>query len=245
MPVTVSLGLILLALVLLRNGRHRAMAGTLSLAFLILWVASMPLVASALYRQLESRFPPRPLTEIPQTDCIVLLGGAVAPAVPPRSDIELSSGIDRVYKTAQLYRAGKGRVVVVSAGNQPWAQSQRSEADLTRELLVEWGVEESAVIVEGSSRNTRENAVFSKHAIDAIGCNEALLVTSAAHMPRAVAAFQAVGVSVIPVSTDVQVTREGSLALMAFLPSAGALAMTSEALREYLGMWFYRTQGWN
>jgi len=60
-----------------------------------------------------------------------------------------------------------------------------------------------------------------------------------------VAAFRSVGVPVIPVSTDVRVIDGGRPALMNFLPSADALAMTSEALREWIGQWVYSMQGWN
>jgi len=109
---------------------------------------------------------------------------------------------------------------------------------------VEWGVPKDAIFLEGSSRNTRENAIYSKNLIDSINCQTALLVTSVAHMPRAVAAFQRAGVSVVPVSTDVQVVKQGTLSAAVLLPNAGALAMTSDAIREWIGIWVYRLQGW-
>jgi uncharacterized SAM-binding protein YcdF (DUF218 family) len=136
-------------------------------------------------------------------------------------------------------------MLIVTAGNQPWSLSPWAEADLIRDLLVEWGVPEEAIFLEGSSRNTRENAIFSKNLIDSIHCETSLLVTSAAHMPRAVAAFQAVGVSITPVSTDVRVVDKGLPPAMDFLPSASAMAMTSDAIREWIGAAVYRSQGWN
>lgn len=244
MPITVVMLLVLVAILFLRRGMTRAASGLLVAAIAVLWVAATPLVAEILYRNLESRYPPIPLAEVPQAGCIVLLGGAVSPPLEPRVDTELSEAIDRVYKAAELYRAGKANMLIVTAGNQPWSLSPWAEADLLRELLIEWGVPKEAIFLEGSSRNTRENAVYSKHLIDSIHCESSLLVTSAAHMPRAVGAFRAVGLSVTPVSTDVRVVNKKSPAVVDFMPSAGALAMTSEAIREWIGQLFYRWQGW-
>jgi uncharacterized SAM-binding protein YcdF (DUF218 family) len=245
MPVSMVLVLILVALLLLRHGRIKIASACLGFALLVLWAASTPIVAESFYRHLESRYPPVPLAEITAGDCIILLGGVVGAPLPPRVEIELNESVDRVYKTAQLFRAGKGRAVIVTGGNQPWSDSPWAEADLIRELLEEWGVKSEAIFLEGSSRNTRENAVYSKNLIDAIHCTTPLLVTSAAHMPRSVAAFQSVGVGVIPVSTDVRTINNPSLEVMSFLPNASALAMTSDATREWIGQKVYEFQGWN
>jgi uncharacterized SAM-binding protein YcdF (DUF218 family) len=153
--------------------------------------------------------------------------------------------VDRIYKAAALYRAGKTPVVIVTGGNQPWSESKTAEADLIRDLLIEWGVPAEAILLEGSSRNTRENALYSKNIMDSIGCEDALLVTSAAHMPRAAAAFRSVGLTVTPVSTDVRAPQRKLPILINFLPSADALEMTTDAIREWLGQQVYAWQGWN
>jgi uncharacterized SAM-binding protein YcdF (DUF218 family) len=245
MPVIVSIGLMLLALVLLRYDKRRSMAAVLSLAVLVLWVSSTPIVAGIAYRAVEANYPAKPLASIPDGDCIVVLGGALGAPMPPRVDVEFNEAVDRVYKTAQLFRAGKGRVVIVTAGNQPWSESRWAEAELIRDLLVEWGVPHDVVVLEGSSRNTRENAVYSKNIIDAYMCENTLLVTSAAHMPRSLAAFKSIGVNAFPVSTDVRVSDGNAITVMDFLPDAHALEMTSDAIREWIGRWYYEFQGWN
>lgn len=245
MPISVVMILVLAALLLLARGRTRIASGVLVAAIGVLWISSTPLMAEALYRNLEARYPPLPLEQVPEAGCIVILGGVLSPPLKPRVDTELSGSIDRVYKAAQLYRAGKARMLVVTAGEQPWSQSPWAEAELIRDLLMEWGVPREAIFLEGSSRNTRENAIYSRNLIDSIHCETSLLVTSAAHMPRAAAAFRAVGVSIVPVSTDVRVVDRGLPAAMDFLPDAAALAMSSEAIREWIGQAFYRLQGWN
>ncbi len=237
--------LLVVALLLMIKDRRKTAAGFLTAALALLWVASMPIVAAGLYRGIEAHYPPISLADVPSSACMVLLGGVVSAPTPPRVDIELKDAIDRVYKAAQLYRAGKAPVVIVTAGNQPWMKLQQSEAELIRDLLIEWQVPEDSIVLEGNSRNTRENALFSKKIINAINCEQPLLVTSAAHMPRAVAAFKSVEVSVFPVSTDVRVVDQQGITPMDFLPDASALAMTSDALREWMGRKVYAWQGWN
>ena len=245
MPVSLVIILVLVGLLLIGRGKTKSAVGVLAAAIAVLWISATPLVAEGLYRNLESKYPPRALAEVPQAGCVVVLGGALSPPLKPRVDLEFGEPVDRVYKAAQLYRAGKARMVIVTGGNQPWSSSPWAEADLTRELLVEWGVPKDAIFLEGSSRNTRENAVYSKNLIDSINCETSLLVTSAAHMPRAMAAFRAVGVSVTPVATDVRVVERNQSAVVDFLPNAAALSMTSDAIREWIGQLVYRLQGWN
>ncbi len=54
---------------------------------------------------------------------MIVLGGALGAALPPRVDVEMNEAVDRIYKTAALYRAGKAPAVIVTGGNQPWSES--------------------------------------------------------------------------------------------------------------------------
>ena len=159
-------------------------------------------------------------------------------------DLERSEGfedaLDRVSEAL-----GGFDTVIVTAGNQPWSDSRWVEAELIRDLLVKWGVPHNSILLEGSSRNTRENALYSRNIINAIGCTKTLLVTSAAHMPRSVAAFNSVNVGVTPVSTDVRIAGNDRFLLLTLLPDVRALDMTSKALRELIGQKVYEFQGWN
>lgn len=245
MPVGVTLFLCVVALLLLRSKRRRWAGSVLLLAIMVLYAASTPFMARTLYRAIEAEFPAVPVAELPEAGCAVVLGGAMEGVLPPRVDVELNDSIDRVFKAAEVYRAGKVRFVVVTGGNQPWSAEVLSEAELIRDLLTRLGVPREAIILEGSSRNTRENALYTANAMASVNCAEALLVTSAAHMPRAMAAFRAAGIAVTPVSTDVQVADTGRLGVLDFLPDAEALRLTSDALREVVGQWVYRWKGWN
>ena len=205
----------------------------------------MPIVADTLLGKLERDYPAVMITEVPVRKCIVLLGGAVGPVHSPRVDVDMLEAVDRVRKAAQLFRAGRGQLIIVSGGNQPWSKFSVSEAESTKTLLLEWGVPDKAIVVESESRNTRENAFYTNVLLEKLSCGTPLLVTSAAHMKRSVAVFEKLGVAVLPVSADVRVIDKPELTVLDFLPDAAALNQTTEAMREWLGQWVYLVQGWN
>ena len=81
------------------------------------------------------------------------------------------------------------------------------------------------------------------------GISEAILVTSATHMPRAMMMFADQGLKLTPAPTDYAVTEEGWAQLWQtpgvnlltnLMPSASALGQTTNALKEYIGMLWYR-----
>jgi uncharacterized SAM-binding protein YcdF (DUF218 family) len=245
LPIGLVIELSFLAFLLVLAGKKKSSALFLFLAMVTLWSASMPFVADTLKGHLESEYPAVMLTEIPPSKCAVVLGGAVEPVLPPRVDLDMQEAVDRVRKAAQLYRAGLAKTIIVSGGLQPWSPFEESEAAAMETLLLEWGVPPEAIVVEGDSLNTRENAFYAIALMEKLACGEPLLVTSAAHMKRAVAAFSRLRVEVFPVSTDVRVVDQPKLTVFDFLPDAEALHMTSDAMREWLGQWVYRLKGWN
>ena len=151
--------------------------------------------------------------------------------------------VDRLFHGVRLYKAGKAPRVMLIGGAA--LEGYVPESKVMTDMAGELGLPQRVLLLEGKSRNTRENAMFTKNVVDSIHCDEALLVTSAAHMPRSMAAFSAVGISVIPVSTDVRVAATGNLTVMHFLPDAEALNMSSDAIREMVGQWVYELRGWN
>ena len=118
-----------------------------------------------------------------------------------------------------------------------------SEAEQMLQLAVECGVDAAAVILEDRSRNTHENALYVQRILAERGMQRVLLVTSASHMRRAVAAFQAQGVEVIPTPTDVRVIERGFSPLQ-LVPTTNGLEKSSIAVKEYMGWWLYRLRGW-
>jgi uncharacterized SAM-binding protein YcdF (DUF218 family) len=242
-PLGFSLCLTLLALLLfgLRRRRWGAAVLTLSLLWLGLW--SLPVVSDALRRSLEGQFANRSVADLPTADAIVVLGGGITPAPPDWPYPDLGQGADRVWHAARIYRAGKAPRVILSGGRLPWLGERASEAVAMRQLLTDLGVPPDAVQIEEHSRSTYENARHTAQLLEQQKLQQVLLVTSALHLPRALATFRAAGINALPAPTDFEVMPQPPH-LLRWLPDAQALADSTRALKEYLGLWVYRWRGW-
>ena len=76
------------------------------------------------------------------------------------------------------------------------------------------------------------------------GIRDALLVTSAVHMPRAAAVFRSAGVEIVPSPTDFNAVDTEQPELLSWIPDAASLAATTIAIKERLGTLSYRLRGW-
>jgi uncharacterized SAM-binding protein YcdF (DUF218 family) len=243
LPLDLSLALLALGLLLRLAGRRRAALSAAASGGALLWLASTPAVSGALVRRMEGKSPPVAVADSPQADVIVVLGGAVASKLPPRLTTELADASDRVLHAARLYRAGKAPVVLVSGGRLEWSAASVPESQEIAALLVEWGVPKAAIVEERDSATTRQNAVGTARILAERRLRKVLLVTSALHMPRALAAFRRAGVDAIPTPTDFTAVEAG-FTPFSLLPDAGALQGTTAAVHEEIGLAYYGLRGW-
>lgn len=214
------------------------------LAVCILLISALPLVSNYLVKNLESQHRPYKASNAPIADAILILGGAVAVPQTPRVDLELVGSSDRVRYAAKLFKENKARKIVISGGNVFQQQNIRGEAYYIAQLLMEWGVPEQDILFEEKSRNTYENALYIKPLLKSNNLSKVLLVTSATHMPRAYAVFNAQNVDVIAAPTDILMADNNAPGIFDWIPSADALSNTTSALKEYLGWYYYRFRGY-
>lgn len=222
----------------------------LAAAALLLWLAGSGFVAEPLARSLEERVPRA--GEVGGAQAIVVLGGATEPALPPRMEVELGEGGNRLLHAARLWRAGEAPLVVVCAGRPNPSLTSEPESSDMAELLRFLGVPAEAILEERASRNTWENALEAQRLLEPKGVRRILLVTSAMHMPRAAGLFRHAGFDVLPAPTDFRsVDAQGSVFAEGVvrglvdlaLPSASSLALTTQVLREYMGLAIYAALG--
>ena len=225
-----------LALLLAWRGRVRSGMSVSALALVWLWVWSMPVTSHWLAGRIEEIFPQVPIATVPHAQAIVVLGGAVTPPMIGRTEVDLKAAADRVWYAARLFHAGKAPLVLLSGGGDLERQAF-SEARAMVVFLRDLGVLAQAIVLEETSRNTRENAAFSAALLKAHGIDHILLVTSALHMPRALALFKAQGLQVTPAPTDFEGNQQLPPGLLAWLPDAGALDGSALAMKELMGMW--------
>ena len=119
-------------------------------------------------------------------------------------------------------------------------------------LMELMGIPRSAMVLESKALNTYENAVQVKEILEQKNIKQILLVTSAVHMPRSLAIFRHQGIDAIPAPTDFTVSDrnliENQLStqsrILGLIPAADNLSNTTQAIREYIGIFVYRLKGW-
>jgi len=235
-PLNVSLFAALVALVLCIRGWRRLGAVLLAVAVGWLWIWSMPVFSGKIRYSLEKKYPPVAVEELESADAIVVLGGGSDSCIPPRLYPEVNAAGDRILHAARLYKAGKAPYIIPSGGRGfSTPDATATEAEAIRSILQQLGVPESAIIIEDASRNTQENALFTKRILEDRGFKKILLVTSALHMPRALAEFESVCPEIYPASTDFEIVFGKGPILFGWLPDARALEASTRAFKEIVG----------
>lgn len=237
MPLPFALALILIGGVLWNRRRLKRLGLSLIVAsWLLIGLASSPWIAGSLMASLERPYPPHAAQDCTQADAIVLLGGALRPMVAGDVAPRLQRSSDRVWQAARLYHAGCAPRLLISAGGKIEPPFSALESAAIAELLTDLGVPASAQILESHSRNTQGNAAFSRAALEPLGVDRIILVTSAWHLRRAVALFTKEDFDVVPIGADYRSLRSCRNP-ECWVPSVEALEMTSLAIKEYIGYW--------
>jgi len=147
--------------------------------------------------------PPVNLSELPNYEVGIVLTGVMNHDKEPRDRVYFHKGADRVIHTIQLYKIGKIKKIFITGGSGRVTGEKISEAPELKKVFLLCGVPDSAIILESNSRNTRENALFSKRVLDSLGITgKKLLITSAFHMPRSKGCFDRVGLKTDIFPTD-------------------------------------------
>ena len=241
-PLGLAIVLCLIALALTRSKWQRLAQVLLAISVSGLWVASTPLAATWITKLLEEPYPAPSLEDALVMDVAVILGGSIAQE--RLTQTELGSSGDRLFQAHRLWREGKVSTILVSGGNQPWDSATYSEANLVGRSLIALGVPPESIVLEGASRNTRENAVNVERLWQELDFETGYLVTSASHMARAESAFRKVGLNLTPWPADYSGGNLMVASVLDLLPDAGALERSTAAIKEILGLAIYRWRDW-
>jgi len=214
---------------------RRLKSGLLCLIFgAAMWLFSIAPVSDALLRPLESVYP---VPKNPTGDVIVLLCGGARRGVPDLSGEGAPSDVTvaRMITAARLQR--QLEIPIIVSGGTVFGKGP-SEAAIVRRFMLDIGVPPERVIVEGSSRDTFENARNTAAICTARGYTRPILVTSALHLRRAVWCFKMVGQKVVPFPADIRSLHSTPYVWTNYLP--GGYRNLSAALHEYMGLAYYR-----
>lgn len=176
-------------------------------------------------------------------DGIVVLGGAISPDLTAeRGTAELNASAERMTAAAELARRFPNAKIVLSGGNANVFHPLSTEAEVGRVLLENLGVAADRIVREDRSRNTYENAIFTRDVVKPKPGERWLLVTSAYHMPRAIGVFRAANFPVEAYPIDWR-TSGWKEAERPFLKLSAGLARLDTAAHEWVGLIGYRLAG--
>lgn len=176
-------------------------------------------------------------------DAAIVLLGFTSLTQEPKDRVHVSESVNRITQLIPLYRKGLVSKIILSGGNPNLMEVGKTEATETKQLLLEWGIPEGDILMEGNSRTTYENLVNTKKSLKNKGLKSLLLVTSSYHLPRAMAIAKKIDLSVTPYATDF---REYPLTdfTQYVLPSMSALKGFHHLFHEWLGYFVYWLKGY-
>lgn len=242
LPSNVLMAIGIVGLILLCTRFRRLASWLIVTSLVLIAVVGYSPLGNILILPLEQRFPPWIPAHGPP-DGIVVLGGAIAPDISmARGAAALNDSAERITATVELARRYPNARIIFSGGTGSLRFDAPAEAPVGVKELEALGVPHDRITGEEQSRNTIENAVFSRLVAQPKPGERWLLVTSAFHMPRAVAAFRAAGFPVEAYPVDWR-TRGPIDATRPFAALAGGLGMTDLAVHEWVGLLTYRLTG--
>lgn len=199
---------------------------------LLLYLFSMPLLLDS-YAKLWD-YTPTKLLPTAKYSCVIVLGGFTEEKADKSG--YFNPAADRLIQGMELKNTGKAANILISSGDGQLNPDGFSEAVWVKGELKKLNIPDSTVLIEGTSRNTIENAVFTKRLLIAKHLAPPyLLVTSAFHMRRSMLIFKKAGLNVIPYPANYLV-GVGKSNFGSLLPSAQTLFYWGTYTKELVGI---------
>jgi uncharacterized SAM-binding protein YcdF (DUF218 family) len=220
-----------------RTGRKLA-----ALAVLGLLIILFTPLGQALLQPLENRFPPPPADLPPPTGIIVLGGGLEEAKSEARGQTLLNDDGMRLIAGLQLARRYPTARLIFTGGSGNFLEHEPAEATGVQKFWLDLGGATDRMIFEAKSRNTWDNAVFTRDLVKPQYGDTWLLVTSAWHMPRSMGIFRRLGFHVT--AYPVAYRTFGDARDWGFFASASdRIATLDLGVREWIGLLAYRLTG--
>jgi len=177
---------------------------------------------------------------------ILLTGGLINLSHYKADHPNLGAHADRFLQAYELYKAGKiKKIIITGASSKLLTDQGNGEAQLTKKLLVQWGVNPADIILEQNARNTRENALFTASILNKqFPKGSYLLITSSFHMRRAVGCFEKAGIKTDQFPADFYGSNAGSKWKDFIIPDPEVLGYSQLLFREWIGIIIYKIVGY-
>ena len=240
-PGNLLLWLVLIAWVALLRGSTRwakRLLGATAVGLVVM--SSVPVGEWVLY-PLEARFPANPTLPQRVDGIIVLGGGEDAVRSSAWQQPEVNSAAERFLASIALARRYPEAKLLFTSGSGLALNPDAKGSAVAKQLYESQGLDASRIVLEGESRNTFENAAYSKALVKPALGEVWVLVTSAFHMPRSLGVFCKAGWVVVPYPVDHLTVRGRLLRIDTGL--VDNLRDLSTGIKEWVGLAVYYFTG--
>lgn len=242
-PSTVLVLVLAVGLVLAWCGRRGKGLEIASAGLVLLVTAGLLPIGNLLLMPLEERFPFPTATPEDGFAGLIILGGFEDGWVSAgRPGLAINEAAERLTEGVRLAWRLPDAKVVCTGGVASVLLPGAGAAKPVGDFLADAGIARERIVLEGKSRNTYENATFTRALIDAAPHTRWLLVTSAYHMPRAIGVFRTAGFNVTAYPVDYRTHDWGDL-LRPFESVPAGLTRLDLAAKEWIGLIVYRLTG--
>lgn len=230
MPIPFILLLLLVSLFIWRRTMAKYLVAS---AFILLLFLSSQLSVSTLVRQLESIYT---INSTPISgQCFVMVLGSSHSDIQAATAVQSLSAVALARLSEGIRQLGLGQDCILIVSGWGGELTQISHAEMMAKAAVELGVDKSKIIQFPLARDTLEEAQYLKWEL---GDSSFRLVTSASHMPRAMAIFTGKGLLASAAPTDFRVRDDFWWRL-----TADNLVSSQRAIHEYIGrLWLWIKQ---
>lgn len=201
--------------------------------------------SSGLLASLERPYAGKSPAQVQPADAVIVLGGWATPSRWAVYGAEFEGAVDRLLVAVELMRQGKAPTLVLAGGGSRRDGAIIPENQPVKGWLSAWQVVTQPIHCLPPCANTRQEALLTGALARTNGWRRVILVSSAAHLKRASAAFRKAGVEVEPVGADFAgMTRLDAERAFQLLPQWEDFEALRSYLREVVGGWVYRWRGW-
>lgn len=203
-------------------------------ALIILYVFSCPVLLNLVANAWN-------INKVPQLgnrkySCAIVLGGFSS--IDKDGKGYFNSAADRFIQGMRLLSMGKVSRLMITGGNGTLAQGGFREGPWAKSQLEDLKYPDSLILIESQSRNTMENAAFSKTILQKAHLQPPyLLVTSDFHIRRAMMIFKKEGYNVIAYPCNFFGPGKTSFDFDSFMPAPYILAAWGTYTKEMFGYW--------
>lgn len=231
-PLPLSLLMISLGLVLLWFSKKQAAGRVFATAgFLLLLICSYWPAAAALIAPLEAEYSGAVVVDSPRAEgsvpkrILVLNGGVITDATHPAASQLGDATLARMAEGVRLAKALPQSSLIVTATDPAVGAAMR-------QVALDLGVPASRITLIPTGGDTAAEAAA---LMPTLAGEPFYLVTSAAHMGRALTTFRARGLAPVPAPADFHALRRDSFTLDFIIPTHRALDISTRAIHEYYG----------